>query len=154
MLWFDDVCVLASQSLPDHVTRALEPWDLNNLTPYKDGFVSGFQTECYQTDVQQGFDLSKSVMEETIKTTIRQQIGGDTQHINTIHVVYRDITFKHILLPIWISAYKYNTKVFHFIINGRSGEVQGQRPYSAIKIALAVIAVLVIVGVIYSLSQN
>ena len=151
---FDDVCVLASQSLPDHVTRALEPWDLNNLTPYKEGFVSGFQTECYQTDVQQGFDLSKSVMEETIKTTIRQQIGGDTQRINTMHVVYRDITFKHILLPIWISAYKYNTKVFHFIINGRSGEVQGQRPYSAIKIALAVITVLVIVGVIYSLSQN
>ena len=48
---FDDVCVLASQSLPDAVTRPLEPWDLENLTLYNEGYISGFQTECYQTDV-------------------------------------------------------------------------------------------------------
>lgn len=151
---FDDVCVLASQSLPDNVTRALEPWDLNNLTPYNEGFISGFQTECYQTDVQKGFDTAKAVMEDMIKTTIRQQIGGDEQRINQMHVVYRDVTFKHILLPIWISAYGYKSKVYRFIINGRTGEVQGQRPYSAIKIALAVIAVLAIIGIIYSVSKS
>ncbi len=151
---FDDVCVLASQSLPDHVTRALEPWDLNNLTPYNESFISGFQTECYQTGVQQGFDMAKGVMEEGIKITIKQQIGGDTQRVNSMHVIYSDVTFKHILLPIWISAYKYNAKPYRFIINGRTGKVQGQRPYSAIKITLVVIAVLTIIAVIYFLSQN
>lgn len=151
---FDDVCVLASQSLPDHVTRALEPWDLNNLTAYNEGFISGFQTECYQTDVQKGFDMAKGVMEETIKATIKNDIGGDTQRINRMHVMYSRVTFKHILLPIWISAYGYNKKVYRFIINGRTGEVQGQRPYSWIKITLAIIAVLTIIGIIYTLTQK
>ena len=67
-----------------------------------------------------------------------------------MHVVYDNITFKHILLPIWLSAYRYNTKVYRFIINGESGEVQGQRPYSAIKIALAILAALLTIFIIYT----
>ena len=93
-------------------------------------------------------------MEDAIKVTIRQQIGGDEQRIKRMHVVYSNITFKHILLPVWISAYGYRSKIFRFIINGRTGEVQGQRPYSAIKIALAIIAVLTVIGIIYTLSQK
>lgn len=151
---FDDVCVLASHSLPDHVTRSLEPWDLHNLVPYNEGYISGFQTECYQTEVEKGFEVAKGVMEDAIKITIRNHIGGDDQRINRMHVVHRDIKFKHILLPLWISAYQYNKKVYRFIINGRTGEVQGQRPYSAIKIALAVIATLSIIALIYSLAQR
>lgn len=147
---FDDVCVLASQSLPDSVTRSLEPWDLKNLMPYKEGFVSGFQTECYQTDVKKGFDVAKGVMESTIKSSIKQQIGGDEQRINNMNIAYNDVAFKHILLPIWISAYQYNTKVFRFIINGRTGEVQGQRPYSWIKITLAILTALIILFLIYT----
>lgn len=139
---FDDVCVLASKSLPDHVTRNLEPWDLQNMTAYKEAYISGFQTECYQTDVKQGFDVAKGVMEDIIKSTIKRDIGGDEQRIGHMHVMYEQISFKHILLPIWISAYAYHTKVYRFIINGRTGEVQGQRPYSAIKIALAILAVI------------
>jgi len=150
---FDDVCVLASHSLPDHVTRALEPWDLKNLAPFNEGYISGFQTECYQTDVKSGFETAKSVMEGFIKDTIRDDIGGDEQRINKMHIKHSNISFKHILLPIWISAYVYNNKVYRFIINGRTGAVQGQRPYSAIKIALAVIAVILLISIIASISK-
>lgn len=139
---FDDVCVSASQSLPDNTMRTLEPWDLEALVAYKEAYISGFQTECYQTDVIKGYKTAKYLMEEAIKDKIRREIGGDEQRIHNMHVAYSDIRFKHILLPIWISAYSYHSKVFQFIINGRTGEVQGARPYSAIKIALAIIAVI------------
>ena len=43
---------------------------------------------------------------------------------------------------------KYNDKVYRFLINARTGEVQGERPYSKIKIALLVIGILAIIGVI------
>lgn len=148
---FDDVCVLASHSLPDHVTRTLEPWDLENLTPYQESYISGFQTECYQTDVKDGFKIAQGVMEETIKATIRRDIGGDEQRITSMHIVHNDITFKHILLPIWISAYHYNSKTFRFIINGRTGEIQGQRPYSIIKITLAILAVIALFVILKNL---
>ncbi|MGZ4079750.1 MAG: hypothetical protein ACXVDW_20515, partial [Bacteroidia bacterium] len=141
---FDDVLVLASNSLPEKYTNELEPWDMESLTQYNDKFLSGFRTESYQVDVKTGFEKSKVIMAAGIRDTINADIGGDYQRINNVSTTYSDITFKHILLPIWLSAYRYNEKVYHFLINGRTGEVQGERPYSTIKIVLTVIAVIAI----------
>ena len=136
---FDDVLVLASNSLPEKYTNELEPWDLGNLTEYSDKFLSGFRTESYQVDVKTGFEKSKLIMDGGIRATVRRDIGGDHQQITSLSTVYNDITFKHILLPVWLSAYRYSEKVYRFMINGRTGEVQGERPYSVIKITLAIL---------------
>ncbi|MGC3947337.1 MAG: hypothetical protein QM762_22945 [Chryseolinea sp.] len=145
---FDDVLIEATASLRKDKLRALEPWDLKNLVNYNDGYLSGFRTETYSVDVKGGYQEAKQVMEPVIHGTIRADIGGDQQIIQFVNTSYHNPTFKHILLPVWLSAYRYNNKVFQFLVNARTGEVQGERPYSAIKITLAVIAVLVIVGVI------
>ncbi len=152
---FDDVLVVASGSLPEALANELEPWDIDALVPYNDSYLSGFITESYKTDLKTGFEKAKMQMQNTIKTTVMHDIGGDVQQITSLDSAYNDIMFKHILLPVWLSSYKYNDKVYRFLINARTGEVQGERPYSTMKIALAVIAVLAVIGVIiYFASQN
>jgi LSD1 subclass zinc finger protein len=150
---FDDECVLASKSLPNSITQNLEPWNMRKLTAYNEQFISGFQAECYQLDVREGFKVAQQQLNNKVKISVLQDIGGDDQRIHHLNIAYTNVTFKHILLPIWISAYRYNNKVYRFIINGESGKVQGQRPYSAIKIALAVIAVLIIISIIAGISK-
>ena len=146
---FDDVLIVASNSLPVKYAEKLEPWDLKELIPYNDKYLSGFRTESYQVDVKIGFEKAKIVMDNTISNTIKSDIGGDEQRINSVDTSYNDITFKHILLPIWISAYKFKEKVYRFLVNGRTGEVQGERPYSVWKIVFFSIGVIaVIAGVI------
>ena len=44
------------------------------------------------------------------------------------------LTFKHLLLPVWMLAYRYRRKAFQVTVNGVSGEVQGERPWSVAKI--------------------
>jgi LSD1 subclass zinc finger protein len=134
---FDDVLILASNSLPENFTTALEPWDMESLTGYNDKFLSGFRTESYQVDVKTGFEKSKVIMDAGIRDSICRDIGGDHQRIGSVDTIYNDISFKHILLPIWLSAFRYNENVYRFMINGRTGEVQGERPYSTVKIVLA-----------------
>jgi hypothetical protein len=68
------------------------------------------------------------------------------QQIDQIDSDFQDETFKHILLPIWMAAYKYGGKSYRFLVNGQTGEVQGERPYSAWKIVFSVIVVLVLVA--------
>ncbi len=150
---FDDVLVLASRSLPEDFARSLEPWDLKALTPYQDNYLSGFLAESYQIDLAGGFDLAKGLMAPIIDSTICADIGGDEQRITSRRVKYFDITFKHILLPIWIGAYRFRDKVFRVLVNARTGEVQGERPYSWIKITLAVLAGLLVVGIIVLIAQ-
>ena len=139
---FDDVLVLASHSLPPKHAQALEPWDLKNLVPYRDEFLSGFVAESYQVDLAQGFEVARGIMDGHIRETIRRDIGGDHQRIDWVNTQYHGITFKHTLLPIWISAYEFRQKTYRFLVNARTGEVQGERPYSAWKITLLVLAIL------------
>ncbi len=143
---FDDVLVLASESLPKKYAERLEPWDLKNLVPYGDEYLSGFRAESYQVDLAQGFERAKAIMDDRIRESVRADIGGDHQRIHSVRTRYDKITFKHILLPIWISAYRYANKVYRFLVNARTGEVQGERPWSIIKILLAVLAAAAVVA--------
>jgi DNA-directed RNA polymerase subunit RPC12/RpoP len=145
---FDDVLVIATSSVPEKYARKLEPWDLEKLVPYNDQYLSGFRTESYQVDLRGGFDQAKGIMEAEITKTAKKDIGGDVQTITSLNTQYSDITFKHILLPLWISAYQFNDKVYRYLVNARTGKVQGERPYSWVKIGLLVVAVLIILGII------
>lgn len=145
---FNDVLVRASFSLPDKQADALEPWQLSALVSYKDDYLSGFRAESYQINLPTGFGSAKKIMSPKIDQAIRGTIGGDEQRVSSKNTNYSNITFKHILLPIWISAYKYNKKTYRFLVNGQSGEVQGERPWSVVKIALASLGGLAVAGII------
>jgi DNA-directed RNA polymerase subunit RPC12/RpoP len=144
--FFDDVLVLASRSLPRTVTERLEPWDLANLTPYQEAYLSGFCSEMYQVELEQGFERAQKIMAPVIRRDIERDIGGDHQRIHAADTRYGQIRFKHILLPVWMSAFRFRDKTYRFVINGRTGEVQGERPYSAWKIAFTVMLALALIG--------
>jgi len=137
---FDDILVLASHSLRRDLADELEPWDLQSLTPYAEEYLSGFTVEAYQLDLRAGFEEARAIMAKSIEAAIRRDIGGDHQRIHRVQTSYRDITFKHILLPVWLSAYRYRGKAYRIFVNARTAEVQGERPWSWLKISLAILA--------------
>lgn len=150
--FFDDILVLASKSLPKRYTDALAPWDLSALAEYRPEFLSGFRAEGYTVELDEGMVEARAIMNAQIERDIRRDIGGDAQKIDAMNTHVDDVTFKHILLPVWIAAYKYRDKSYRFVVNAQSGKVQGERPYSWGKIALAVIGAIVIAGaVLYGL---
>ncbi len=154
--FFDDVLVLGSRSLPIKFTDALAPWDLSALEPYTPEYLAGFRGEAYAVLLEEGFAEARQIMDATIRRDIRFDIGGDRQRIHSVDTKVRDVTFKHILLPVWLAAYKFRGKTYRFVINGSTGKVQGERPYSAAKIAFAVLAGAVVaggLGYLYAINQ-
>lgn len=150
---FDDILVPASTALPTQLIDALEPWDLPELTNYAAEFLAGYRAETYQINLPDGFKIAQTKMAAEITRAIRADIGGDEQRIDEQATQYDDITFKHILLPLWISAYRYQQKIFRFAINGRTGEVQGERPYSWLKITATILGGAAILAGAYYLLQ-
>ncbi|MEO0868273.1 MAG: hypothetical protein AAFY17_07455 [Cyanobacteria bacterium J06642_11] len=51
---------------------------------------------------------------------------------------YSQETFKHILLPVWMASYRYQSKTYLVTINAQTGKVIGERPVAAWKVALAI----------------
>ncbi len=151
---FDDILVVASQSLPADYVQKLEPWHLGELLPFDDKYLSGFRTETYQVDVTTGLATAKTIMSGVIDSRVRSDIGGDEQRVHQVNTRYSDISFKHILLPIWISAYRFKDKVYRFLVNGQTGEVQGERPYSGWKIFFSILVAAIIIITIVVLLNN
>jgi hypothetical protein len=130
--FFDDVLVLASRSLPKRFTDALEPWALGALTEYRPDYLSGFRAEGYTVDLDDGLAEARAIMDARILQRHpprhrRRRTAGRTQ----VETQVSDVTFKHVLLPVWLAAYRYRGKPYRFVVNGQTGKVQGERPWSA-----------------------
>ena len=46
----------------------------------------------------------------------------------------------------WLLSYRYKETIYQVVVNAQTGEVQGERPYSWIKITLAVVAAVTLIG--------
>ena len=149
---FDDVLVLAATSLPKTFTDGIAPWDLMALSAYEPRYLAGFRAEGYTVPVEEAYGEAREVMNAVIADDIRRDIGGDQQRITRVETEVGRLTFKHVLLPVWTAAYRYRGKPYRFVVNGRTGAVRGERPYSAVKIALAA-AALVLAALILAYLQ-
>lgn len=141
--FFDDVCIPALKSLPQNLLHQLEPWPLEKIVPFSDQALSGKLAHTYEIELKDGLGLAKGRIEGELNLDVRRRIGGDEQRVHSMDTAYSALTYKHVLLPVWILAYRYAGKSYRVVVNAMTGQVSGERPYSPIKIALAVIAGLI-----------
>ena len=155
---FDDVLVQASDSMgpaADSAEYGGRSWDLAALEPYRTEYLAGFRAEAPGVALQDGYNRAENLMEQMLVRDVKFDIGGDAQRISSMQTRYTNITFKHVLLPVWLASYRWSNKPFRVTINGRTGQVAGERPYSAWKIAFAVIlGVIVAAGIGYLVAIN
>ncbi len=151
---FDDILIGATKTLPRRLADSLQPWDLENLVPYDDRYLSGFESETYSVALDEGFARAKEIMSYEIRQSVRRRIGGDHQKISYMQIYHRDKTFKYILLPVWTAHYEHGGKTYRFAINARTGVIRGERPYSVVKIVFAVLAALLLLGTLFYFAEN
>jgi DNA-directed RNA polymerase subunit RPC12/RpoP len=147
---FNDVIVIASSS----IKHSLFNWDLKNLLKYKESYLSGYESEVYSIELDDGFESAKKTMKSIILTDIKRQIGGDEQEVDHIDTIYKNIKYKLVLLPIYASAFRFEGKLYTYVINGRNGDIRGDRPYSIVKIGLSLIGVAIVATLVYYFGGN
>ena len=145
---FDDVLVAGTRSLPERLRTALGTWDLPALEPYRPDYLAGFRAEAYGVELSDAFTDAREIMDRQILRDVKFDIGGDRQRVHEIRTDVDAVTFKHVLLPVWLAAYKFRGRTYRFAVNARTGAVAGERPWSTWKIALAVIAAALVAGVV------
>ena len=149
--FFNDILICASQNESKNLIDRLQPFHMKELVAYKNEYLSGFMAEKYSVGLEQGFDEAKQIIHSQLDGMIRGQIVADEVRNLRIQTSYSGVTFKHILLPVWISAYKYKDKVYKFLVNGQTGDVKGQAPVSPIKLTLLILACLALASLIFYL---
>ena len=137
--FFDDVLVMASLGLPSDLLLQLEPWPLPRCLPFTQEVLAGHLARTYDKLLPPAFADARVRIEAALQHDVRRRIGGDQQRIHGIQTQYSGLTFKHLLLPVWMLAYRYHGRAYRVYVNGATGEVHGERPYSPWKIAFAIL---------------
>jgi hypothetical protein len=151
---YDDVLVCASVGLPQDLADSLRSFDTGALVPYTPGFLAGWLAEEYAVDVREGFSHAQQKIDAEQESRCAGDVPGDTHRALQVNSTYSGLTFKHVLLPIWIAAYRYRGEIYRFLVNGQTGEVQGKAPYSWIKITLAVLSAIALIVAIYLIASK
>lgn len=144
---FDDVLVCAT-------TKGKSMFSHYNTTtktkPYSTSYLSGYYAELYDIKADTGFEDAKRTMDYELRSLATRKIKKtyDEAKITTLQAKYSNVTFKHILLPVWASAYGYNGHTYNYFINGETGFVSGDRPYSKVKIAVLIGSIIIVVTII------
>jgi DNA-directed RNA polymerase subunit RPC12/RpoP len=145
---YEDVQVCAGKGLPSSLVDQFSAFDTKALVPYRPEYLSGWRAESYAIDLMPAWGTAGEKISRDQTARCGRDVGGDTHRsLNATHT-FAAITFKHVLLPIWIAAYRYNQKVYRFLVNGQTGEVVGEAPWSVWKILILVVSMAIVIGVV------
>jgi hypothetical protein len=150
---FDDDLVPASTGVDARWLRSIEPFPTGGVVPYDPGYLAGWTVERYQIDLEAAAVRSRQQMDATVRQLCVNQIPGDTYRDLVVNSTYSNQRFKHILAPVWLMTYTYGSRTYHVVLNGVTGRIAGDRPWSWIKIALLVLLGLIILLIWASLDN-
>ena len=141
----DDILVCSGKSISQKEVQSIEPFDTNNSLVYDNSYLIGHSSEHYQLSLNDGWTIAKRLIINRLRAGILSQYTYDVVDYLNIYPTYTNITYKYVLLPIWLCHYLFHNKQYRFIVNGETGKVSGKYPKSAIKIGILVLFVIAII---------
>lgn len=153
--FINDELVIASKNHDMLILHKLEPFNTEDNKVYKPEYIAGFVAERYSLGLKDAWKKAISSIKETLKDNISHEIKTQ-QHADRVRNLnlntdFSNITYKYLLLPIWVSNFKYNDKVYQFMVNGQTGKVAGKTPISIPKIIITAVSVIAIIAILYYL---
>lgn len=136
--------VLASDDVGAKI-EALQPWPADQVRPFASEYLAGHLCRAYSRDLRSCSEEGRKRLDDIIEDWVKADIGGDRQQISTLDTTWNSFDYQHLLYPIWLLTVRYRDRPFQLSINGATGAVSGQRPYSVVKIASLVIAIVALV---------
>jgi len=143
-LGIDDFLVSGSMGTPinQSILSKIRPFDFSDLVAYEPDYLVGWQAQAYETPLTDAWEICKKAVREQAKEACYQDIP--THHVRNFSMSadFEEETWRYILLPIYLAAYKYENDIFQMMINGQTGAVAGHKPVAWCKVWLAIAGML------------
>ncbi len=143
---FDDLLITAGSKFGQDKVDDLSPYDTNSGKAYDENYLLGFMAYHYDSELTDCWEVAKSRMDAIIRREILAQYKYDVVDYLNFSTTHSNVTYKYVMLPVYIGNYTYRKKVYNFYVNGSTGKVKGKTPKSVLKVLLTVFAIVAVVG--------
>lgn len=117
-------------------------FDLDRLVTYDPKLLAGFQAQTYDVGLPDAWEQGRARMRERARSACMSDTGSSHVRSFSMTADLDDEAWRHVLLPLWISAYRYEGRTFVVVLDGSTGGVAGQKPIAWWKVWVAVAAML------------
>ncbi len=148
-MFFDDILIQASSAIGQKTIQKLQPFNTNESSAYTKDFLHGYAATQYTKDGAACWNEAKKVIDKKVRSGILSKYDYDVVDSLTIRTDCRRITYKYLLLPIYVGHFNWRHKLYNFFVSGYNGKVTGKMPVSALKVlGVAGLGLLVAGGII------
>ncbi|MBQ3870944.1 MAG: hypothetical protein II777_10380 [Clostridia bacterium] len=156
--FIDDHPVLATDRYDTKMFNGLLPFDTANNVIFKPEYIAGFAAEKYSVGLKDGWERAKTsitaLLKRNIEAEVKREHHADRADISKMATDFAEIKYKYLLVPIWISSFRYKEKIYNFMVNGETGKTSGKTPISPWKVALVILLILAFIALIFWLNRN
>ena len=145
---FENIPVDGSVRFNDAIMNSIEPFKYEELEDFNYSYLSGFLAEKY--DVEKN-EAKKITIERAQSSTIddlqsKARSGGYATFVaSTKETNVEEEKIDYVLLPVWMVNIKYKDKMYTFAMNGQTGKMVGDIPYSKMKLFLFILILFVVI---------
>jgi hypothetical protein len=143
--YYSGYLVSGSRGLPQNQALRIQPFNLPALKRYEPYFLAGWLAEEYSVSRDEALAICQQEFQRQEQGNIGAFLPGDTHRSLAVDTQFSEQNSDLCLLPVYILSYRYQDKLYRFLLNGQTGKVAGDKPVSGMRIG---IAVAVVVGVI------
>ncbi len=141
--FFNDVLIPGVKSLPLSRIKSLEPFNLQELKPFDPAVLAGWPTVFYDRSLSDSSLLAREQVVKIVRPSLNALIepGREKRNLVTGSPSWSGMTFKHILIPLWVGEFRFRGKQYPLLVNGQTGKVVGEKPRDSIKILFSLMSV-------------
>lgn len=154
--FFDDVLINAQKTVKKYIAK-LEIFNTKAAKPFSDTYLVGFTAEKYTILPQEAYQKANQKMRAQLEEMAKRDVLRHYDEVRFMRIMpsFSGVTFKHLLLPFWITAFMYQDKLYNVAINAQTGQVYGEYPKSKVKIAIAILlGIALLTGILFLLYLN
>lgn len=149
---FEDWKANASKNVDEKLVKL--DFNANDVKPYAKEYLYGFEAENNSIALDSCWDTVKEEISQRLERNIRSSIAADEIRNLDVSSDFKEIDYQYVLLPVWISSYMFQGKVYQVMINGQTGQIKGQAPLSAARILLSILLTVGIAALLFCWNQS
>lgn len=148
--FFNDVLVPGMKAVSMQDVKGLQPFDLQDVAAFKPEYLAGWPTVLYDCSLTDASLMGREVIFKQLRPEISQMVeaGREKRNLSLGGHSWSDMTFKHILLPLWVGAYQFQGQDYRLMINGQTGKVTGAKPRDKLKMVLLIVILVFLLALI------
>jgi DNA-directed RNA polymerase subunit RPC12/RpoP len=152
MYSFENIPVDGSVRFNDAIMNSIEPFNYDDLVKFSYSYLSGFLAEKYDVEKNEAKKITIERAEKSTYSDLQNKATGYNSFIpEKKECNIEEEQIDYVLLPVWMVNIKYNDKMHTFAMNGQTGKMIGDIPYSKKKAFIFGLILFVIVFAITAL---